>query len=114
MYCVKCRTKQLCSNVEKGRDKRGRLRLVGTCTVCGTDCYRYIKESGSIRSIRSKPRSRKALGCSKKRKSTCSPSAGCKWVVRKGCRNSKSRRRVKKSRSRSRKSSSVKLTSRFR
>lgn len=30
---------------------------------------------------------RKGVNCSKKRKSSCSPSSGCKWVVNRGCKS---------------------------
>lgn len=44
IYCVKCRHKCTPKTVTFGRDRRGRLRLKGTCPHCGTKCYKYVSE----------------------------------------------------------------------
>ena len=71
LYCVKCRKEQNCSPLKLGKDVRGRSRMTGKCEVCGTKCFRYVKEGMSfeIKSMRSKPRKSRSKSKSGKSKS---------------------------------------------
>ena len=47
IYCVKCKKAVVPVNVELENDRRGRPRLHGECSVCGTHVYRYVAYSQS-------------------------------------------------------------------
>jgi hypothetical protein len=42
-YCVKCKTKREIQNAEKVVMKNGRNAMRGTCPVCGTKLYTFVK-----------------------------------------------------------------------
>lgn len=42
VYCVKCRHACVPKGVRVEEDARGRARLAGKCSECGTKCFKYI------------------------------------------------------------------------
>lgn len=47
MYCVRCRKKQKCKKVRMERDRRGKERMHGYCSVCRTGCFQYVSSGKS-------------------------------------------------------------------
>lgn len=41
-YCVKCHKKAKMLNCETCKDKRGRKREKGKCSICGTKMSKYV------------------------------------------------------------------------
>jgi RNase P subunit RPR2 len=42
-YCVKCRTKREMKDPKEATTKNGRKMMTGTCPVCGTKMFMFIK-----------------------------------------------------------------------
>ena len=47
LYCVKCKKKVSCNNVENKKAKNGRLMLSGNCSECNTKCNQFIKNNNT-------------------------------------------------------------------
>ena len=47
LYCVKCKKKVSCNNVENKTAKNGRLMLSGNCSECNTKCNQFIKNNNT-------------------------------------------------------------------
>lgn len=42
-YCVKCKAQQIVKDVQFVTTKNGRPAAQGTCPVCGTKMYKFLK-----------------------------------------------------------------------
>ena len=47
MYCVKCRRQTDTNHEMEDKDSRGRDRIKGSCVVCNTMKYKYVKMEGN-------------------------------------------------------------------
>jgi hypothetical protein len=65
MYCVRCRKKQKCKKVRMERDRRGKERMHGYCSVCRTGCYQYVAAGKSKSKMKSKGKAHKSKSKSK-------------------------------------------------
>lgn len=43
-WCMKCQVKREITNPEETTLKNGRLVLKGTCSVCGTKVFKFLKK----------------------------------------------------------------------
>jgi hypothetical protein len=48
-YCVKCREKRQIKDAQQIRTENGRPAMQGTCPVCGTKIFRFMKDSEAKR-----------------------------------------------------------------
>ena len=43
IYCVKCKQKTDTDNIQKITTKNNRPAITGSCTICGSQKYRFVK-----------------------------------------------------------------------
>lgn len=43
-YCTKCKTKREMKNPKQVTLKNGRTAMTGTCAVCGTKMFKFVKK----------------------------------------------------------------------